>query len=164
MMRARNSASVYIGELDSRITTRDIRDAFSQYGRIIQVDVKGNNDKFKYAFVDFEQAHYAEKCVGRSVRILGKPYNVSFSRSSSNHSSNNYSRGPTATKTDYGIEIRNMPRSGSWQDLKDFFRPVCEVISSQKIDDYTGQVFCRSHEDVENAVRRLDRSRFVSHR
>jgi hypothetical protein len=65
------------------------------------------------------------------------------------------SGGPRAG-SGYAVEVTGLPRSASWQDLKDFLRPAGDIVRSD-VDGYrsTGYVEFRSREDMEYAVRKV---------
>jgi len=77
----------------------------------------------------------------------------------------NRSRGPSR-RTDFRIVVRNLPASGSWQDLKDHMREAGDVSFTDVIhegDDNIGIVEFFNKDDMTYAVEKLDGSKFKSH-
>ncbi len=56
-----------------------------------------------------------------------------------------------------------LPASGSWQDLKDHMREAGDVCFADVQRDGEGVVEFLRREDMEYALRRLDRTEFRSH-
>lgn len=59
--------------------------------------------------------------------------------------------------------ISGLPPSGSWQDLKDHMREAGDVCFADVQRDGEGVVEFLRREDMEYALRRLDRTEFRSH-
>ena len=63
-------------------------------------------------------------------------------------------------RTEFGVTVTGLPRTCSWQDLKDFMRKAGDVIYTDVDRDGTGIVEFSCREDMENAVRKLDDTEF----
>ncbi|KAK9838659.1 hypothetical protein WJX74_000886 [Apatococcus lobatus] len=66
-------------------------------------------------------------------------------------------------RSEFRVQITGLPRSASWQDLKDHMRPAGDITFSQVFKDRDGMVgVCdySNKEDLERAIRKLDRSYF----
>lgn len=61
------------------------------------------------------------------------------------------------------LPIPGLPPSGSWQDLKDHMREAGDVCFADVQRDGEGVVEFLRREDMEYALRRLDRTEFRSH-
>ena len=61
------------------------------------------------------------------------------------------------------ICVTGLPQSGSWQDLKDHMREAGDVCFADVQRDGEGVVEFLRREDMEYALRRLDRTEFRSH-
>ena len=58
-------SELFIGNLNSDITRKDIEDVFDKYGRIIKCDVKIKGQGSSFCFVEYEDERDAEviKCI-----------------------------------------------------------------------------------------------------
>ena len=56
-----------------------------------------------------------------------------------------------------------LPRSGSWQDVKDHMRECGDVCYADVFKDGTGVVEYSNKEDMKSALRKLDDTKFTSH-
>lgn len=63
----------------------------------------------------------------------------------------------------YLFPIPGLPPTGSWQDLKDHMREAGDVCFADVQRDGEGVVEFLRREDMEYALRRLDRTEFRSH-
>ena len=63
----------------------------------------------------------------------------------------------------YLFLMSGLPPSGSWQDLKDHMREAGDVCFADVQRDGEGVVEFLRREDMEYALRRLDRTEFRSH-
>jgi len=59
--------------------------------------------------------------------------------------------------------IPGLPRSGSWQDLKDHMREAGDVCYSDVFKDGSGTVEFVNKDDMRFAVKHLDDTKFKSH-
>ena len=64
-------------------------------------------------------------------------------------------------RTEFGVLVTNLPRSTSWQDLKDFFRKAGDVVYTD-VNNNTGDgiVEFSNREDMEAAIDKLDDTEF----
>ena len=64
-------------------------------------------------------------------------------------------------RTEFGVMVTNLPRSTSWQDLKDFFRKAGDVVYTD-VNNNTGDgiVEFSNREDMETAIDKLDDTEF----
>eukprot|EP00744_Colponema_vietnamica_P012915 GILI01018121.1.p1 GENE.GILI01018121.1~~GILI01018121.1.p1 ORF type:complete len:239 (+),score=38.94 GILI01018121.1:43-717(+) len=56
----RGSSRVYVGKVSSRVRTRDLDDLFGRYGKILDIDIKGD-----FAFIEFDDSRDASDAVRR---------------------------------------------------------------------------------------------------
>lgn len=61
-------------------------------------------------------------------------------------------------------DLLGLPASGSWQDLKNHMGAAGEVCFADVYNDGTGMVEYLFYDDMEKAVRKLDDTKFRSHR
>jgi hypothetical protein len=61
------------------------------------------------------------------------------------------------------VSVSGLPPTGSWQDLKDHFREVGDVIYTDVFRDGMGVVEFSRRDSIRTAVKHLDDSKFRSH-
>uniref|UniRef100_H2YKY1 RRM domain-containing protein n=1 Tax=Ciona savignyi TaxID=51511 RepID=H2YKY1_CIOSA len=71
--------------------------------------------------------------------------------------------GPPSKRTDYRVLVEGLPRSGSWQDLKDHMREAGDVCYSDVYRDGSGVVEFMNREDMKFALKHMDDTKFRSH-
>uniref|UniRef100_A0A8C6TL92 Serine and arginine rich splicing factor 9 n=1 Tax=Neogobius melanostomus TaxID=47308 RepID=A0A8C6TL92_9GOBI len=71
--------------------------------------------------------------------------------------------GPKTRRSDFRVMVTGLPPSGSWQDLKDHMREAGDICYTDVEGNGDGVVEFVRREDMEFAVRRLDRTEFRSH-
>ncbi|KAK0423381.1 hypothetical protein QR680_008116 [Steinernema hermaphroditum] len=163
---------LYVGNLPSDVRRGEVEDLFEKYGRIKSVDLKDRRGP-PFAFVEFEDARDAEDAArGRDgYSFDGRRLRVEFTKGAG-------PRGPggrpmfddrgrrrqeTRGRSSFRVLVSGLPRSGSWQDLKDHMRGVGEVCHADVFRDGTGVVEFVSREDMKKAIRELDDTKFRSH-
>lgn len=63
----------------------------------------------------------------------------------------------------YQLIVTGLPPTGSWQDLKDHFRSMGDIIFADVYKDGTGSVEFSRQDHMRRALRELDDSKFRSH-
>jgi len=172
---------IYVGNLPSDVSKRDLEDLFHKYGDIKDIDLK--NRRTPYAFLDYYDHRDADDAVrGRhNYNYDGYRLKVEKTRGSGRYSGNgghgghggrsfgggHYVQGrpagPPSKRTNYRVFIEGLPTSGSWQDLKDHMREAGDVCYADVYRDGTGVVEYGSYDDVKHAVKHLNDTKFVSH-
>ncbi|KAF3702040.1 Serine/arginine-rich splicing factor 9 Splicing factor, arginine/serine-rich 9 [Channa argus] len=71
--------------------------------------------------------------------------------------------GPPTRRSEFRVIVTGLPPTGSWQDLKDHMREAGDVCFADVQRDGEGVVEFLRREDMEYALRRLDRTEFRSH-
>jgi len=136
-----SSSRLYVGHLSHRARERDIEDFFGKYGRVREVLLKNG-----FGFVEFDDPRDAEEAVYRcngkelrgerviveltkrpprgrdNYRSIGGRHSFSSRRSPARNPAFQYSQ------TKYKLHVKNLSSRLSWQDLKDMFRSVGEVM------------------------------------
>merc|ERR1711972_1183136 len=173
---------LFVGNLPSDISSKEIDDIFFKFGKISNIDVKRDSKK-PFAFVEFEDHRDCEDAVKsrNNYNYDGYRLTVEFPKRRSSNSESRRSRPSTndqgrstfnkdhsgpSKRTDYRIIIRNLPSTGSWQDLKDFCREAGDVSFADVIredDDRIGIVEFFNEDDMKYAVENLNDSKFKSH-
>ncbi|KAL9261537.1 Serine/arginine-rich-splicing factor SR34-like protein [Drosera capensis] len=178
-MSSRSSRTLYVGNLPGDIREREVEDLFYKYGNVVHIDLKIPPRPPGYAFVEFEEARDAEDAIrGRDgYDFDGHRLRVELAHGGRGHSSNDrygsrggggggggggrQGRGGVSRRSEYRVIVTGLPKSASWQDLKDHMRRAGDVCFSQVFNDGTnGIVDYTSYDDMKNAIRKLDDSEF----
>lgn len=163
---------IYVGNLPMDVQERDLEDLFFKYGKIRDVELKNNRGTIPFAFVRFEDPRDAEDAVyGRNGYEFGdSKLRVEYPRSSGAKFSGGPREGgprgrfgPPTRRSEFRVIVTGLPPSGSWQDLKDHMREAGDVCFADVQRDGEGVVEFLRREDMEYALRRLDRTEFRSH-
>lgn len=170
------SARIYVGHLSHRVRETDVEDFFSRYGRVREVLLKNG-----FGFVEFDDPRDAEeavyRCNGKELRgeriiveITKRPprgrdgYRNGGGRSSYSYGSRSSFRSPTRnpayqySQTKYKLRVKNLSSRYSWQDLKDMFRTVGEVMyaDAHREKKNEGIVCFACYSDMKKAKEALD--------
>lgn len=165
-----SSCRVFVGNLPLDIREREIDDLFYKYGRIKDIDLKTPSRPPAYAFVVFDDHRDAEDAVRAKDGSLFDGYRLRVEMAKGERSSyrdddrggrrSGGGGGGGGRRTDYGVVVTGLPKSCSWQDLKDFMRKVGDVVFSD-VDKYgDGVVEFSNREDMERAVDKMDGAEF----
>lgn len=161
-----------MGNLPADVQERDIEDLFFKYGKIRDIELKNNRGTIPFAFVRFEDPRDAEDAVyGRNGYGFGDcKLRVEYPRSSAAKFGGPTSGGPRGRfgpptrRSEFRVIVTGLPPTGSWQDLKDHMREAGDVcFADVQQRDGEGVVEFLRREDMEYALRRLDRTEFRSH-
>ena len=164
-------STVFVANLPSRVAKEDVEDVFAKYGPINRIDLKKSADG-PICFVEYEDQRDCEDAVkGRNGYDMdGFRLRCDFSRGGNRGGFSREDRirgsrppGPPSRRTEWRCRISGLPKSGSWQDLKDHMRSAGEVTFSEVYGDGTGTVEYSSYEDMKVALRKLDDTKFRSH-
>lgn len=141
-----------------------------RYGRIRDIDIKSPARPPAFAFISFEDRRDAEDAVyGRDgYNYDGYRLRVELSRgdrSRGGEGGRGSAGGARAggRRTEYGVVVSNLPRSCSWQDLKDFMRKAGDVVYTDVDKNGEGVVEFSNRDDMENALRTLDDTEFKNY-
>jgi splicing factor, arginine/serine-rich 1 len=152
------------------VSNKIIAVVVDRYGRIRDVDLKTPSRPPAYAFVTFEDYRDAEDAVdgrdGYDFTGRGQCIRVEISRG--DRRDRDRGRGDErgrekktgGRRTDFRVHVTGLPRSCSWQDLKDFMRKAGDVIYTDTERDGSGVVEFATRADMDNAVRTLDDTEF----
>ncbi|XP_021175452.1 serine/arginine-rich splicing factor 9 isoform X1 [Fundulus heteroclitus] len=164
---------IYVGNLPMDVQERDIEDLFFKYGKIREIELKNNRGTIPFAFIRFEDPRDAEDAVfGRNGYSYGNSkLRVEYPRSTGGKTgpmgtggAQRGRFGPPTRRSEFRVIVTGLPSSGSWQDLKDHMREAGDVCFADVQSDGDGVVEFLRREDMEYALRRLDRTEFRSHR
>ncbi|KAF6733267.1 Serine/arginine-rich splicing factor 9 [Oryzias melastigma] len=164
---------IYIGNLPIDVQERDIEDLFFKYGKIREIELKNNRGTIPFAFIRFEDPRDADDAVyGRNGYVYGNSkLRVEYPRSTGGKpvpmgpggAGPRGRFGPPTRRSEFRVIVTGLPPTGSWQDLKDHMREAGDVCFADVQRDGEGVVEFLRREDMEYALRRLDRTEFRSH-
>ncbi|XP_041666638.1 serine/arginine-rich splicing factor 9 isoform X2 [Cheilinus undulatus] len=170
---------IYVGNLPMDVQERDIEDLFYKYGKIRDIELKNNRGTIPFAFVRFEDPRDADDAVyGRNGYGYGdSKLRVEYPRSSGakfggmgggsggggGGGGPRGRFGPPTRRSEFRVIVTGLPPTGSWQDLKDHMREAGDVCFADVQRDGEGVVEFLRREDMDYALRRLDRTEFHSH-
>lgn len=191
-----NGRRIYVGNLPTDIQEKEIEDIFFKYGKISFIDIhkdkfvfafvefdsqadaedaiKGrdgynyDNYKLRVEFPKDKKDEDAKSADGDRKERDSRDRNIQSREGINQHGQKTYnkSRGPSK-RTDYRIIITGLPRSGSWQDIKDHMREAGDVSFSDVFrngpDDGVGVVEFTNEDDMLYALKNLDDTKFKSH-
>jgi len=172
---------LFVGNLPSDISSKEIDDIFFKFGKIANIEVKREARK-PFAFVEFEDDRDCEDAVRsrNNYNYDGYRLTVEFPKRKSSsdirkgrpttnsHGQSTYNKdhsGPSK-RTDFRILIKNLPLTGSWQDLKDHCREAGDVSFADVIredDERIGVVEFFNEDDMKYAIENLNDTKFKSH-
>ena len=192
MYSSAQNCKIYVGNLPDYIRPRDIEDIFWKFGRIRNVDLHDRSRGPPFAFVEFDDERGAEDAVyyrngydfeGYRLRVeaprtpkyltrpsrdrdpydrLGDPWGYP-PRSSRPLPPPRRKRRSSSRRGEFRVTVSGLPRSASWQDLKDHFREAGEIAYTDVSSDGTGVLEFSSRKTMEYAVKHFDDTKFRSH-
>lgn len=173
-MVIRDSVSrIYVGNLPSHVSSRDVENEFRKYGNILKCDVKKTVSGAPFAFIEFEDARDAADAIkekdgcefeGNKLRVE-VPFNA---RENGRYNSRGggrgmMNRGNKSRRGRYVVEVTGLPPTGSWQDLKDHLRDAGECGHADVFKDGTGEVSFFTKANMLKAIDKFNGSTFRSH-
>lgn len=166
---------VYVGNLPIDIKEREIDDIFYKYGRIRDIDLKTPSRPPAFAFVVFDDYRDAEDAIrgrdgymfdGCRLRVEMAKADRGGPRDARGRDDRGGRDAPRASgktggrRTEFGVIVSGLPKSCSWQDLKDFMRKAGDVVYTDVDQRGDGVVEFSNREDMERAVDKLDDTEF----
>ncbi|KAI6651583.1 Serine/arginine-rich splicing factor 1 isoform X1 [Oopsacas minuta] len=192
MYSSAQNCKIYVGNLPDYIRPRDIEEVFWKFGRIRNVDLHDRSRGPPFAFVEFDDERGAEDAVhyrngydfeGYRLRVeaprtpkylsrpsrdrdpydrLGDPWGYP-PRSSRQLPPPRRRLRSSSRRGEFRVTVSGLPRSASWQDLKDHFREAGEIAYTDVSSDGTGVLEFSSRKAMDYAVKHFDDKKFRSH-
>ncbi|PFH37423.1 RNA recognition motif-containing protein [Besnoitia besnoiti] len=171
---------IYIGNLPGDYTEKDVEREFDRFGKIVKLEFKRTVSGAGYCFLEYADSRDAKDAIaqlhGRPPPGMrdAAPLRVEIPLSRSGRPGDGFreeamARGLTSRRGRFVLEIRGLPPSGSWQDLKDHFRGIgdvgfAEVRKDPDVpDSVVGELSFFTKRDMVEAIEVLDGSTFRSH-
>ncbi|ETV96632.1 hypothetical protein H310_10326 [Aphanomyces invadans] len=156
---------VYVGNLPMDVRTRELDDLFYKYGRILDIDIKQPSRPPAFAFIEFDHPRDAEDAIrGRDgYEFDGQRLRVERTNGGGRRSDRGDSKGfgrNLMGSGKYSVDVTGLPESAAWQDVKDFFRKIGDVIFARVDKKGGGFIEFSNREDMLRAVSKLDDTEF----
>jgi len=151
-------ARIYVGNLRSEITERQLEDVFSPYGEIRSVALKQQGGMY-FAFVEFEDSRDAQAAIKarHGYNLKGCILRVELPRAAAANQAK-----PRAS-TVKRLLIHGLPENVTWQELKEALKQSAgPVIFSDTKADGTSSVEVATPADVQRIARTFDGKNFTS--
>lgn len=172
---SKSNKTLYVGNLPGDTREHEVEDLFYKYGPIAHIEMKTPSRPPCYAFVEFKDARDADDAIrgrdgydfdGHRLRVElahGGRNQSSFNDHHSSYKSGRGPRGGLSRRSDYRVSVTGLPKSASWQDLKDHMRRAGDVCFSQVFREGSGMsgvVDYTNYDDMRHALKKLDASEF----
>jgi len=147
---------IYVGNLPRDVAEYEISDLFDRWRPVRDISIKSKIGTSAYAFVTFDHpddaadaVHYKDGSYFANGRIRveivkgpggGRP------------------GGRATRRGDFRVIVTGIPRSGSWQDLKDHMREAGDVVFTDISRDGSGVVEYSSASDMRYALDKMQDS------
>lgn len=164
------SRVIFCGNLPVDVRTREIEDLFYKFGKIVEIDVKTPSRPPGFAFVEFASARDAEDaCRGRDgYEFAGGRIRVELAKGGARRGGKGGGYGGgygggISRRSQFRVKVTGLPRTCSWQDLKDFMRKSGDVTFANVFKDGDGMVGIVDfalEDDLKYAIRKLDDTEF----
>ncbi len=148
-----------------------------RYGKIRNIDIKTPARPPAFAFITFDDNRDAEDAVrGRDgYSYDGRRLRCEFAKGDrrdrddrrddrrDRKDRDDRRRGSDRRRSDFAVQVTNLPRGCSWQDLKDLMRKIGDVTFADANKYGEGTVEFSNREDMDKAIKDLDDTEFKSY-
>lgn len=126
--KMRTSNRVYVGNLDWKVSWQDLKDHMKSVGRVVRADILSDaSGRSKgCGIVEFSTVDEAQRAIHNltDTEILGRRIFVREDREVDKQSAKPIEEDPR----NRSLVVENVPHSFEWQELKDLFKPVGNVL------------------------------------
>lgn len=166
-------ARIYIGNLPMDVRERELDDMFYKFGRITDIQIKKPQRPPAFAFISFEHPRDADDAVryrdgydfdGGRIRVeimRGHAGGGGYGGGGYGHGGPPVDIMRGSGMSQYRVIVSGLPKSASWQDLKDHFKRHCDVMRTDVDRQGRGCVEFRTARDLEDGLK-LHNSTFVN--
>ncbi|XP_073431743.1 serine/arginine-rich splicing factor 9-like, partial [Dendrobates tinctorius] len=162
----------FVGNLLANEQEKELEELFHRYGRIRSIKLKnhGGGRSPSFAFITFQDPQEAENAVSGSngYKFCSCCLRVEFARScrraGGGYGKSRGNNAPPHRRTEYRVLVSELTPSRSWQDLKDHMRKAGDVCYADVHKDGTGIVEFVRKDEMEYALRKLEDTKFCSHK
>ncbi|CDJ65032.1 splicing factor, putative [Eimeria necatrix] len=156
---------LYVGNLPYDVTEREVDDLFYKFGRIREIEVKrSRKHDTSFAFVVFDDKYSVEDAIERRDGMRYGDMCLRVERGGERRGGrgggDGGSYGPPR-RSAFRVRVLGLPPTASWQDLKDHMRKAGDV-GFASVENRVGIVEYPTREEMEYAIKRLDRSEFCN--
>nr|CCA23709.1 splicing factor putative [Albugo laibachii Nc14] len=147
---------IFVGNLPQEISEPELEKTFGEFGKIVNVILKFPRRPPPFAFIEYEDLRDAEDAVQQmhGKELHGAEIRVEISRNGPK-ASRDEKFGGRHHGTQFRVELSNIPRSVSWQDLKDFLRIGGVVVHADVDRRGNGVASFTNQQEMERAIRKL---------
>lgn len=148
------------------VREREIDDIFYKYGRITDIQIKRPDRPPAFAFVSFTHPRDAEDAVyyRDGYDFDGGRLRVEMMKGGRDRDGGRRGGGGGGgiaglmrnSRSQYQLIVSGLPKSASWQDLKDHFKKSCDVARTDVDRNGMGIVEFRSERDLEDGLKLHD--------
>eukprot|EP01067_Filipodium_phascolosomae_P005481 Filipodium_phascolosomae@DN3560_c0_g1_i1.p1 len=156
---SRDPCRIFVGGLPEDIRSRELEDLFKKYGHVRSIDVKFSSKGTAYAFIAFEEPRDADEAIRHRDGYRFSGHSLRVERSGEPRNNRRITSGPPR-RSEFGVLVKGLPRSASWQDLKDHMRRAGPVGYAAIRRDGVGIVEFQSYDDMHFALNKLDGTTF----
>jgi splicing factor, arginine/serine-rich 1 len=152
-------ARVYVGNLNSEITEKQLEDTFRPFGIIREISIKVQQGMY-YAFVEFQDPNDAQAAIKarNGFNLRGCNIRVELPRAAMPHAPKPAIVKPSVQR----LLIHNLPRDVHWQELKDTVKQHASVLFVDVRPDGAGLIELASLRDVDSVVELYHLKTFTS--
>jgi len=149
-----NSTKLAVFNLPVDVRESQVKELFRKFGRMREMILRQNRGA-TYAFIEFDDPRDAEDALDRrnDYSFAGKRLRVEYSRPPPRKEA------PMMKDAFYRVKVTGLPRTASWQDLKDFMRAGGDVRFTD-VEGGVGTAGFSSNVEMERAIRELDDTKF----
>ncbi|CDI80200.1 splicing factor, putative [Eimeria acervulina] len=160
-----SSERLYVGNLPYDVTEREVDDLFYKFGRIRDIEVKrSRKNDTSFAFVVFDDKYSVDDAIERRDGMRYGDMCLRVERGGERRGGrgggDGGSYGPPR-RSAFRVRVHGLPPTASWQDLKDHMRKAGDV-GFASVENRVGIVEYPTREEMEYAIKRLDRSEFCN--
>jgi len=153
---------IYIGNLPMDVRERELDDVFYKFGRITDIEIKRPQRPPAFAFISFTDSRDAKDAVHYrdNYDFDGGRLRVEMMKGAGGGHGGappDVMRGSGTSA--FRVVVTGLPKSASWQDLKDHFKKSCDVTRTDVDRTGKGCVEFKTERDLEDGLK-LDRSMF----
>ncbi|PNH01982.1 Pre-mRNA-splicing factor SF2 [Tetrabaena socialis] len=163
--------AIFVGNLPIDVREKELDEIFYKFGRIRMIDIKKPARPPGFAFIEFDDPRGAEEAARRrnNYEFAGLRMRVEIARGGEGQGAQQPLRmgyRPIRNTLGFRLYVKGLPRSASWQDLKDFIRRVCKPLYTEVFKDHRDEVIgvveFESKDDMKATVRKLDDTEFAN--
>jgi len=155
MSHYQSGCKLVVFNLPEDVRESQVKDLFRKFGYMREIRLRQNRGATN-AFIEYEDPRDAEEALDRrnDYSFAGKRLRVEHSRPPPRKEA------PMMRDAAYRVKVTGLPRTASWQDLKDFMRAGGDVRFTDVEGNGIGTAGFSSNAEMDRAIRELDDTKF----